>query len=122
MQAKLLAEKNVGMYRNKIRKAISQVKVEDEGEHERNIEYLTQEDDDYTSPWKEDAAGLKSVTDSSDSGEITFKILQQEKSKSKTLKLLKHQSEDLTLAKEFFIKKVDPPTWTQSSQNSISLA
>ena len=48
------------------------MKLEDEVEHERNIEYLTQEDDDYKSPWKEYAASLKVVTDSSDSGEITF--------------------------------------------------
>ena len=34
---------------------------------------MTQEDDDYKSPWKEDSAGLNEVTDSSDSGEITFK-------------------------------------------------
>ena len=33
-----------------IRKAISLVKLEDEAEHERNIENLAQEDDDYKSP------------------------------------------------------------------------
>ena len=73
MQADLIAEKNVAMDKDKIRNAISHVKLEDEAEHERNIEYLTQEDDNYKSPCKEDAAGLKAVTDSSDSGEITFK-------------------------------------------------
>ena len=51
---------------------ISCVKLEDEAEHECNVVYLAQEDDNYKSPWKEDAAGLKVVTDSSDSGEITF--------------------------------------------------
>ena len=35
---------------------------------------LTHEDDDYSSTWKGDAAGLNAVTNSSDSGEITFKI------------------------------------------------
>ena len=54
--------------------AISQVKLEDEAYHERIIEYLTQEDDDYSSPWKGDAAGLNAVTHSSDSGKITFRI------------------------------------------------
>ena len=37
MQAKLLAEKNVGMDKDKIRTEISQVKLEDEAYHERNI-------------------------------------------------------------------------------------
>ena len=38
------------MDKDKIRKAISQVKLEDEAYHERNIEILTREDDDYSSP------------------------------------------------------------------------
>ena len=63
MQADHIAEKNVRMDKDKICKAFSRVKLEDEAEHERIIEYLTQEDDDYKSPWKEDAAGLKAVTD-----------------------------------------------------------
>ena len=37
MQVKLLAEKNAGMDKDKIRKAISQVKLEDEAYHERII-------------------------------------------------------------------------------------
>ena len=74
MQAKLLTEKNVGMDKDKICKAISQVKLEDEAYHVRNIEILTQEDDDYISPWKGDAVGLNAVTNSSDSGNITFRI------------------------------------------------
>ena len=73
MQADLIAENNFGMDNDKICKAISDVKLEDEAYHERTIEYLDQEDDDYKSPWKEDAVYLKAVTDSSDSGEITFK-------------------------------------------------
>ena len=44
------------------------MKLEDEAYHERNIERLTQEDDVYKSPWKEDAAVLNTVTNSSDSG------------------------------------------------------
>ena len=42
IQAKLLTEKNVGMEKDKIRMAISHVKLEDEAYHERNIEILTQ--------------------------------------------------------------------------------
>ena len=38
------------------------------------IEYLTHEDDDYSSSWKGDAVGFTAVTDSSNSGEISFKI------------------------------------------------
>ena len=89
MQADIIAEKNVGMDKDKICKAISKVKLEEEAYHERNIKILTQEDDNYNSPWKGDASGLNAVTNSSDSGEIIFKIksLQQEKSQSKTLKL-----------------------------------
>ena len=37
MQAKLLAEKNVEMDKDKLWKAIPQVKLEDEAYHERNI-------------------------------------------------------------------------------------
>ena len=70
MQVDHSKEKNVGMDKDEIRKAISRVKLEDEAEHEHNIEYLAKEDDDYKSPWKiKDAIGLNAVTDSSDSGE-----------------------------------------------------
>ena len=74
MQAKILTEKNVGMDKDKIRTEISQIKLEDEAYHERIIEYLSQEDDDYSSPWKGDAVGLNVVTNLSDLGEITFRI------------------------------------------------
>ena len=50
MQANHIKEKNVGMDKDKIRKAISRVKLEDEEDHERNIVYLAQEDDNYKSP------------------------------------------------------------------------
>ena len=74
MQANHIKEKNDGMYEDEIRKAISRVKLEDEAEHERNIEYMAQDDDDYKSPWKiKYATGLKAVTDSIDSGEITLR-------------------------------------------------
>ena len=53
------------------------MKFEDEAEHECNIQYLAQEDDDYKSLWREGAAGLKAVTDSSDSVEITFAALKE---------------------------------------------
>ena len=62
------------MDKDKIRKAISQVKLEDEAYHERNVEILTQEDDDYNLPWKGDAVGFAAVTNSSNSREINFKI------------------------------------------------
>ena len=74
MQEKLLTENNVVMDKDKICEAISQVKIEDEAYHERIIEYLTHEDDDYSSSWKGDAVGFAAVTDSSDSGKITFNI------------------------------------------------
>ena len=86
MQADLLSEKSVGMDKDKIRKAISHVKLEDEAYHERNIEILTQEDDDYKSPWKGDAAGLNSVTNSSDSLEITSKCDQNPASRKEPIK------------------------------------
>ena len=68
MQGKLLTENNVGMDKDKIHEAISQVKLEDEAYHEHIIEYLTHEDDDYSLSWKGDALGFAVVTDSSDSG------------------------------------------------------
>ena len=74
MQAKLLTEKMVGMDKDKIHEAISQVRNKDEAYHEFNIEMLTNEDDDYSSPWKGDAVGFAAVADSSDSGEISFNI------------------------------------------------
>ena len=45
MQADHIAEKNVGMDKVKICKAISKAKLEDDTYHERNIEILTQEYD-----------------------------------------------------------------------------
>ena len=42
MRADLIAEKNVGMDKDKIRKAIYHVKLEYEAYHELNIEILTQ--------------------------------------------------------------------------------
>ena len=62
------------MDKGKISEAISQVKLEDKAYHECIIEYLTHEDDDYSSSWKGDAVGSASVTDSSDSGKISLKI------------------------------------------------
>ena len=89
MQADIIAENNVGMDKNNICKEISRVKLEDEAEHECNIEILTQEDDDYKSPWKEDAADLRAVTDSSDSGKITFKNPAARKEPTKDSQTLK---------------------------------
>ena len=42
MQADHIKEKNVGIDKNEICKAISRVKLEYEEEYERNIEYLAQ--------------------------------------------------------------------------------
>ena len=57
------------MDKDEIRKVISRVKIEDEEQHEHNIEYMDQDDDDYNSPWKNKyaivATGLKTVTYSS---------------------------------------------------------
>ena len=47
MQADLIAEKNFVIDKDKISKAISYVKLEDEAYHERNIESLTQKYDVY---------------------------------------------------------------------------
>ena len=74
LQAKILTEKAVGMDKDKISEEISQVRLEYEGYHERIIEDLTHEDDDYSSSWKGDAVGFAAVTDSTDSGEISLKI------------------------------------------------
>ena len=86
MQARLLAEKNVGIDKDKINEAIPQVKLEDEAYHERNIEILTQEDDHYNSPWKGDSVGLNTVTNSSYSGEITFKCDQKPAARKEPIK------------------------------------
>ena len=51
MMAGHIKEKNFGMDKDEICKAISHVKSEDEEEHERNIENMVQ-DDDYNLPWK----------------------------------------------------------------------
>ena len=63
------------MDKDKIHEAISKVKLGDEAYHERFIDFLTHEDDDYSSFWKGDAVGFAAVTDSSDSGKIYFKYL-----------------------------------------------
>ena len=86
MQANHIKEKNVGMDKDEIFKAISCVKLEDEAKHERNIEYLAQEDDDYKLPWKVYTAGLKAVTEISDSGEIIFAARKEPITDTQTLK------------------------------------
>ena len=87
MQADQIKEKNVVMDKDEICKAIYRVKLEDEAEHERKIEYLAQGDDDYKSPWKiKYAEGLKAVTESSDLGEITFASRKEKITDTQTLK------------------------------------
>ena len=110
MCADHIKENDVGMDKYEIRKAISHVKSEDEKEHERNIKNMIQ-DDDYKSPWKiKDATvatGLKTVTYSSDSDENP--------------EARKEPIKGSHLGKYFVIQKMNPPTWTQSSQDSVSL-
>ena len=63
------------------------MKLEDEAQHESNIEYMAQDDDEYKSPWKiKDATGLNVVTDSSDSGEITLAARKKPITYTQTLK------------------------------------
>ena len=82
-----IKEKNVGMDKDEICKAISRVKLEDKAEHERNIEYLDQEDDDYKLPWKiNDAIGLNAITDSIDLGEISFEAIKEPITDTQNLK------------------------------------
>ena len=98
------------MDKDKIRKAISRMKSEDEEEHERKIENMVQ-DDNYELPWKiKDATvatGLKTVTYSSDS---------DEKPEAR-----KEPIKGSHLGKYFVIQQMNPPTWTQSSQDLVSL-
>ena len=63
------------------------------------------------------ATGLITITYSSD----LDKKPAARKSQSKIIKRLKIQSKDLTLSPESVIQWMDPPTWTQSSQDSVSL-
>ena len=51
------------MDKDKICEAISQVKLEDEEYHESIIEYLTNEDYDYSLSCKGDSVGFAAVTD-----------------------------------------------------------
>ena len=46
-----IVEKNDGIEKVELRKAVAHVKSNDESEHERNIEIMIQ-DDDYKQPWK----------------------------------------------------------------------
>ena len=63
------------------------MKLEDEEQHEHNIEYMAQDNDDYESPWKiEDATGLNTVTDSSDLGATTFAARNEPITDTPTLK------------------------------------
>ena len=70
MCADHIAEKNDGIDKHELRKAVANMKSENEEEHERNIKDMIQ-DDGYKSPWKNKdatvATGFKMVTYSSDS-------------------------------------------------------
>ena len=62
---------------------------------------MTQEYDDYNSPWKEYAAGLNAVTNSSDLGEITFKKPAARKDPIKDTQTLKEPIRVSQLGKRF---------------------
>ena len=68
-----IEEKNVGTIdKDELRKEISHVKSEDEAEHERNIDNMTQEYD-YKSPWKnKDATVATTVNNALDYTGYTF--------------------------------------------------
>ena len=120
MCADHIVEKNDGIDEEELRKAVAHMKYENEEDHERNIKDMIH-DDDYNSPWENKyttvATGLRTITYSSD----LYKTLQREKIQSKRIKRLKIQSKDLTLSPESVIQWMDPPTWTQSSQELVSL-
>ena len=65
-----VVEKNEGIDEEELRKAVNDMKSENEEEHERNIKDMIQ-DDDSKSPWKNKdatvATGLRTITHSSDS-------------------------------------------------------
>ena len=79
------------------------------------------QDDDFKSPWKikyaKVATGLKTVTYSSDSDTKPA----ARKEPIKDTQTLKEPIKGSHLGKYFVIQKMDPPTWTQSSQDSVSL-
>ena len=57
-----ILEKNDGIDKIELRKAVAHVKANNEAEYERNIKYMIQ-DDDYKSPWKnKDATVATSLT------------------------------------------------------------
>ena len=72
MCANNIEEKNVGMDKEELLKAIAHVKSEDEEVHERNIENMIQEDY-YKSPWKnKDATVATTVNNTLDDTGYTF--------------------------------------------------
>ena len=131
-----IEENNVGTIekKNELRKAIAHGKSEDEAEHERNIDNITQVDD-YKSPWKNkyttyattvnntfDDTGFTFFDSFQDDTSVRVNRLRRVKSQSKILRRLKSQSKMiLTFSKEFVIYKMDPLIWTQSSPESESL-
>ena len=68
-----IEENNVGTIdKEELRKAIANVKSEDEEEHERNIDNMIKEDD-YKSPWKnKDATDATTVNNALYDTEYTF--------------------------------------------------
>ena len=86
MCADHIVEKNDGIDKDELRKAVAFMKSENEEEHECNIENMFQ-DDNYMSPWKiKDGTvttGLKRLRIQV----IRMKTLQREKSQSQILKL-----------------------------------
>ena len=67
-----IVEKNDGIDKVELRKAVAHVKSNDEAEYERNIENMIQ-DDDYKSPWKnKDATVATTVKNSLDDMGYTY--------------------------------------------------
>ena len=68
-----VVEKNDGIDKDELRKAVAYIKYENEEEHERNIKDMIQ-NDDYKSPWKNKdatvATGLRTITYSIDSNKM----------------------------------------------------
>ena len=122
VQTKNLKENMAGMNKDKILDAIYQLKHEDEEYHEGMIERLIHEYDDYSVSCEGDGTD-STVTDEFNKlltesdlyvclidMENLDKSLQQGKIQSNILQLLKHQSQNLTLGKDFVNQKMDPLT------------
>ena len=81
-----MIEKNDGIDKHELRKAVANMKSENEEEHERNIKNIIQ-DDDYKLPWKIKDATVATGLKRLHIQVIQMKILHQKRSQSKIIKL-----------------------------------